>query len=92
VVRIDATLPDAEQRLDDLRPGVVIFDLTDFDSPFAVPDSPSAVSFLQEHSDLWLIELDPNSNTVHVLSSQQHTVLTAHDLGQVIQRGLASDQ
>ena len=85
VVRVDATLPDAEQRLVGLRPGVVIFDLT-------VPDSPSAVSFLKEHPGLSLIGLDPNSDTVYVLSSQQHTVLTAGDLARVIEQAHASDQ
>jgi hypothetical protein len=47
---------------------------------------------MQEHPGLWLIGLDPNSDTVHVLSSQQHTVLTAGDLVQVVDQALASDR
>ncbi len=77
VVRIDATIPSAAQCLDALRPDVVIFDLT-------APNSPSSI--LQEYPGLPLIGLDPNSDTVVVFSSQQHTVLTTNDLAQVIQR------
>jgi len=86
VVRIDATLPDAAQRLDALRPDVVIFDLTAPDSPLAIRHSQFAISFLSEHPGISLIGLDLNSNTMIVFSSQQHTVLTANDLAQVIQK------
>ena len=85
VVRIDATLPEATQRLNALCPNVVIFDLTAPDSPFATHNSQFTLSFLREHPDLPLIGLDLTSNTVVVLSSQHHTVLTTNDLAQVIQ-------
>jgi len=84
VVRIDATLPSAAQCLDALRPDVVIFDLTAPNSPSSNLHSPSSI--LQEYPGLPLIGLDPNSDTVVVFSSQQHTVLTTNDLAQVIQR------
>ena len=86
VVRIDTTLPDAVQRLDALRPDVVIFDLTAPDSPLALRPSPFAISFLSEHPGISLIGLDLNCNAMTVFSSQQHTVLTANDLAQVIQK------
>ena len=84
VVRIDATFPNPVQRLDALRPDVIIFDLTTSNSPFSNLDFPSSI--LQEHPGLSLIGLDLNSNQVLVLSGQQHTVLAADDLAQVIQK------
>ena len=84
VVRIDTTLPDAAQRLDALRPDVIIFDLIAPNSPFSNLHFPASI--LQEHPGISLIGLDLNSNTVIVFSSQQHTVLTANDLAQVIQK------
>lgn len=83
VVRIDTTFPNAVQRLDALRPDVIIFDLTAPNSPFSNLYFPSSI--LQEHPGLSLIGLDLNSNKVLVLSGQQYTVLAASDLAQVIQ-------
>lgn len=82
-VRIDATLPDAAQQLDALCPDAVIFDLT-------APDSPFAIRFLSEHPGLPLVGLDLNSKKVLVLSGQQHTVLAANDLAQVIRQEAGS--
>jgi len=84
VVRIDTTLPDAGDRLNTLRPDVVICDLT------APHYSEFAISFLRENPGLPLIGLDPNSKTVTVLSNQQHIALTANDLVQVIQMQICS--
>jgi hypothetical protein len=78
VIQIDATLPGAGQRLHALCPDAIIFDLASPDLEFVLP-------FLREHFGLPLIGLDISSNTVIVLSSQQHMALTADDLAQVIQ-------
>lgn len=79
VVRIDTALPDAGERLNALRPDVVIFDLTaPHYSEFAIP-------FLRDHPGLSLIGLDPNSKTVTVLSNQRYTARTVNELAQVIQ-------
>jgi len=88
VVRIDTTLPNVAQRLDALHPDVIIFDLTTSNSPFSDLHFPSSI--LQEHPGLSLIGLDLNSNQVLVLSGQQHTVLAADDLAQVIQTLLST--
>jgi DNA-binding NarL/FixJ family response regulator len=83
VVRIDASLPTVAQRLSALRPDVVIFDLAAPNSPFSNLHFPSSI--LQKHPGISLIGLDVNSNKVLVLSGQEHTVLAANDLAQVIQ-------
>lgn len=83
VWRIDATHPDAAQRLNVLQPDVVIFDLTAPNSLFADPHFPASI--LQKHPGTALIGLDPNSNKALVLSGQEHTVLAANDLAQAIQ-------
>ena len=82
VLRIDATLPGAGQRLNALRPAAVVFDLADPPSGFVLP-------FLREHLGLPLIGLDVSSNTVTVLYSQGYTATTVADLAQVIQAQLA---
>jgi len=78
VIRIDATLPGAGQRLSAFCPDAIIFDL-------AAPHSEFVLPFLREHLGLPLIGLDVTSNTVIVLSSRQYTAQTADDLAQVIQ-------
>lgn len=82
-LRIDATPPDVEQRLNAFQPDVVIFDLTAPDSLFSDPHFPTAI--LQKHPGISLIGLDPNSNKALVLSGQEHTVLAPNDLAQAIQ-------
>jgi hypothetical protein len=77
VVRINATLPDAGQRLIALCPDVLILDLAAHHSEFAIP-------FLRKHPGLPVIDLDVTSNTVIVLSTQRYTALTVNDLAQVI--------
>jgi DNA-binding NarL/FixJ family response regulator len=78
VDRIDATLADAMERLADMRPDVVIFDLD-------APHAQFVTSFLREHPGLPLIGLGLADSNVVVFSSQQYTALTANDLTQVIQ-------
>ena len=78
VVRVDATLPNARQRLTALRPDVVILDL-------AAPHSEFTIPFLRNHPGLPMIGLDMTSSTVIVLSTQRYTALTANDLARVIQ-------
>ena len=102
VVRIDATFPNPVQRLDALHPDVIIFDLTAPPSTLPafgyaqarLPTSNlhSPFSILQKHPGLSLIGLDLNSNQVLVLSGQQHTVLAADDLAQVIQALLSKQR
>jgi len=87
VVRIDATLPNVVQRLGALHPDVIIFDLTTPPSTLQLPSSNfhPPPSLLHEHPGIALIGLDLNSNKALVLSGQEHTVLAANDLAQVIQ-------
>jgi len=95
VVRVDAALPNIAQRLEALHPDVLIFDLS---SPPSTPSTtlrtgfqpPSSIlhfptSILQEHPGIALIGLDINSSKALALSGQEHTVLAADDLAQVIQ-------
>jgi chemotaxis response regulator CheB len=77
VVRIDAALPDATERLAAFCPDVVIFDLD-------APHAQFVTSFLRDHPGLPLMGLGLSDNNVVVLSSQQYTALTASDLTHVI--------
>ena len=79
VVWIDATLPDAAQRVRALHPDAVILEYTDLNSPFVIP-------FLKDYPGFLLIGLDPNSDTVLVLSKHRRTVLAIDDLAQVIRQ------
>jgi hypothetical protein len=83
VIHIDASLPDAGQQLDALRPAAVVFDLASPPLRFGLP-------FVKEHPGLPLIGLDVTSNTVLVLSCRQFTALTVDDLAQVIQVQLSA--
>ncbi len=86
VDRIDATLADAMDRLAEIGPDVIIFDLD-------APHAQFVTSFLREHPGLPLIGLGLTDNNVVVFSSQQYTALTANDLThliRIIQGGTAA--
>ena len=79
IVRLDASAPNAAQRLKALAPDVVIFNLDAPHAQFVIP-------LLTEHpGGLSLIGLMINSNTAVVFSSQPYTVQAANDLIQMIQ-------
>jgi hypothetical protein len=80
LLALDASLPDAIQRLYLLMPDIVLFDLS---LAHAVED---AVSLLTAHPKLVLVGLDLNSHRALLLSGQQSTVLTTDDLIQIIER------
>jgi hypothetical protein len=77
LVRLDAGVPDAAQRLEALRPDVVLFDLAT-----AQPDF--AVTLLKEHTKLLLIGVDLTNARMLVLSGHESNVLTVDDLLHVI--------
>jgi len=66
-----------EERLRSLSPDLVIFDLD-------APDLGFIVRFLRDQPGVPLLGLDVTSSKVIVISSQQHTPLTADDLAQMI--------
>ena len=83
VMRMAAPLSNAAQRLSELQPDVLIFDLTAPSSLFSNSRFPANI--LQEHPGISLIGLDPNSNKILVISGRERTVLAVDDLAQVIQ-------
>jgi len=80
LLALDATLPDAIQRLEPLMPDMVLFDLA---IAHAVED---AVSLLAAHPNLVLVGFDLTSHRALLLSGKQSTVLTTDDLIQIIER------
>jgi len=77
VSRLEASLPNALERLSALGPDVVILDMAESDE--------FALQILKEHPGLPLIGLDlSKNNQVLVLSGQKRTACTAHDLTRVI--------
>ena len=84
VMRIHTTVPDVGERLKKLQPHLVIFD---WDAPhcqFALP-------FLREQAGIPLLGLDVTSSKAIMLCSQEHTVLTAEELGNLIQAKTSTD-
>jgi hypothetical protein len=77
LVRLDASVPDAAQRLKALHPDVVLYDLAT-----AQPDF--AIALLKEHTRLLLIGVDLTSAKMLVLSGHESNMLTVDDLLQVI--------
>jgi hypothetical protein len=81
VATLDASFPDAMERLDLLALDMVLFDLS---IARAVQD---AVSLLAAHPKLVLVGFDLTSHRALLLSGEQSTVLTTDDLMQIIERG-----
>ncbi len=78
VMRIYTPVTGIEEQLMSLGPDVVIFDLD-------APHLEFIIHFLRDHPGVPLLGLDVTSSKVIVISSQQHTTLTADDLAQMIQ-------
>ena len=76
VMRIYTPITD-EECLRSLSPDLVIFDLD-------TPDAGFIVRFLRDQPGVPLLGLDATSNKVILISSQQHTPVTADDLAQMI--------
>jgi hypothetical protein len=79
VIRIDSRSPTFQERLNELHPAVIAFDLSD-------PSSSVDASLLRERPGLLLVGVDPASDELLVLSSQRTRAYTTKDLLQLIQR------
>ncbi len=79
VLSVDARTPDAMQRLNQLRPAVIAFDLDD-------PETCLEITILREQPGLLLIGLDNSSNELLILSSRPQQALSVADLVEVIQQ------
>ncbi len=77
VVLIDPDAPDARQRLNELKPDVVAFEL--HTACLAQP-----MELLQQTPGLLLVLLDPESEEILVLSGQRAQPTTAAELGDVL--------
>jgi hypothetical protein len=80
VVRIDSHSPTLQQKLNELDPAVIAFDLSD-------PSSGLDVRLLRERPGLLLVGVDPASDELLVLSSQRERAVAVADLLSVIRRG-----
>ncbi len=79
VVRIDSHSPTLQQRLNELDPAVIALDLSD-------PSSGLDVRLLHERPGLLLVGVDPASDELLILSSQQERAVAMADLLRVIHR------
>ena len=77
VMRIYTTVTDIAHRLQSYSPDLIIFELNSLLPNVVIP-------FLVDQPGVPLLGLDITSSRVVVLSSQQHTVLTANDLDNLI--------
>jgi hypothetical protein len=77
VMRVYTTVTDIADRLRSYSPDMIIFELNTTQPNIVIP-------FLVNQPGVPLLGLDITSSKVVVLSSQQHTVLTANDLDQLI--------
>ena len=73
ILQIDPLLPDALQRLDAVRPDVVLFDLASTQPDFTI-------SVLRKHPGLLLIGVDLKTDKMLVMSSEESRLLTTDDL------------
>ena len=80
VVRIDPHSPTLLQQLAELDPAVIAFDLGD-------PSSGLDVRLLRERPGLLLVGVDPASDELLLLSSQQERAVAVADLLSVIHHG-----
>jgi hypothetical protein len=80
LLALDASLPDAIQRLGSLPSDAVLFDLS---IAHALEE---AVSLLAAHPNLVLVGFDLTSHRALLLSGEQSTILTADDLMEILER------
>jgi hypothetical protein len=80
VVCIDSHSPTFQQKLNELDPAVITFDLSDLSSGLDL-------RLLRERPGLLLVGVDPASDELLVLSSQQERAVAVADLLSVIHRG-----
>ena len=84
VMRMHSNVPDIGQRLKSIQPHLIIFD---WDAPhcqFVLP-------FLREQSGVPLLGLDVTCSKAIMLCSQEHTILTADELAELIQTKTANE-
>ncbi len=77
VLSLDPTRPDATRRLEELQPGIVIFDLATANPNFAI-------DLWRAHPGTLLIGVDPSSDEMLILSGRPQPALSVHDLISVI--------
>jgi hypothetical protein len=80
LLRVDPTESDANQRLSEIRPDIVIFDLT-------IERTDFAISLWKSQPDLLLIGVTPDRSEMLILSGQKQRVLCLEDLLAIIQGG-----
>jgi chemotaxis response regulator CheB len=76
---LDADLPDAIEQLGSLQPDVLVVDLSN-------PHSEYALTCLCEYPGIPVIGLDLTTNRATVISSQNYDTPTAPDLAKLLQR------
>lgn len=79
VMRLHSTAPEVAQRLSDLSPDLVIFDLDTSDIRGLAP-------FLKTQPSVPMLGLDINCNKVVGLTTEVHDVLNVDELKRVLER------
>lgn len=79
VLRLRTAAPEVTERMDTLRPELIIFDLN-------APNFRSLMPFLRMQPSVPLLGLDINTQQAIGLSAQTHTVVGADELQHVIAR------
>ncbi len=80
ILQIDPLLPDAQQRLDAVRPDVVLFDLAG-----AQPDF--TITVLRKNPGLLLIGVDLRTDKMLVMSGEESRLVTTDDLVHMMKTG-----
>ena len=84
VMRVHTNVPDIGARLKSVQPHLVIFDWDTPHCQFVLP-------FLREQSGIPLLGLDVTCSRAIMLCSQEHTILTADELAELIQTKTANE-
>lgn len=82
-VWVDVHVPDLKERLDAVCPDVIVLDLNDLCSEYAL-------LILREYPGTPVIGVDLKTNSATVISSRKYETSTASDLAEVLQRGVRS--
>jgi len=80
ILQIDPLLPDALQRLDTVRPDVVLFNLASTQPDFTV-------ALLRKHPGLLLIGVDLKTDKMLVMSGEESRLMTTDDLVHMMETG-----